>query len=140
MSAPARRLSGARTAAPTVAAVEPLASTTINALPVEVDLNIYMGDDFPIDVAVTDSVTGGPMDLTGITAKSQIRATAADTNILATLTPTIAGNVITLKLSHTDSAKLPLQCVWDMQITDAAGNITTLVAGKVTVAPEVTRP
>ena len=115
-----------------------MASQTVTGLPSAVDLVLYQGDDTYLDLSVTSS--GSPADLTGCTAKCQIRVNPAATAVLAELDATIAGSVIHLHLSHTDAAGLlPGAAVWDCQLTDSAGNVSTVAAGAVTVAAEVTR-
>jgi len=111
---------------------------TISALPAAIDLSLYAGDDFFLDVTVTD-VDGNPTDLTGAVVASQIRTKATDTEILAEFGATVEGNVIHLHLTHTDATGLPGSAVWDCQ-TDTDGVVSTLVAGNVTTRPEVTRP
>lgn len=126
----------------TAQAPELQAAGPISALPLSQDLALYAGDDFYLDLTVTNPDSTNA-DLTGATPKSEIRVTAADTTAIATFIATVDAvnkNVIHLHLSHTSSAGLPAAAVWDCQITDAGGNITTLVAGKVTVTAEVTRP
>jgi len=121
---------------PPMVAVEPRAQTTITALPLPVDLAVYQGDDIRFTLTVTDA-DGSATDLTGAVATSQIRTSPADTDILATFDCTIAANVITLHLPSAQSTNLTANAVWDCQI--ATPEVLTLVAGKVTVALEVTR-
>ena len=106
-----------------------------------VNLNIYQGDDYAADITVTESDGLTPADLTGYTAQAHIRQNLTATgDPIAEFACMIAGNVITIILEH-DLSKLlvtsPL--VWDLQIIDASGWITTLVAGQVLVTKEVTK-
>jgi hypothetical protein len=49
--------------------------------------------------------------------------------------------VIGLHLTHLEAALLDeTPAVWDLQLNDAAGGITTLVRGSVAVTLDVTRP
>jgi hypothetical protein len=123
--------------APRLAAV-PRATAAVGALPAVCDLAIYQGDDFWIKLIVTDTA-GQAADLTGATAKAEIRATPGADEVAATFEPTIAANEITLYLASADSAILAGKLAWDCQTTDAAGFTSTLVRGAVTVEPEVTR-
>jgi hypothetical protein len=122
--------------------VEPFVTggpVTLTALPANVNLSIYQGDDFQMTIAVNNP-DGSPADLTGATVMSQIRAAASQSSpVLATLTPSISGNVISLHLASVDSAALPPSAVWDCQMTDAKPYVTTLVAGTVTSTPQVTQ-
>lgn len=118
----------------------PTAGQSVGTLPVVVDLVLYRGDDFYLDVTVTDT-GGGPFDLTGYTASAQVRVSADTADPpAATFTATIAANVIHLHLANVAAAGLPPLGVWDVQITDAAGVVTTLAYGAVTTTPDVTRP
>ena len=111
--------------------------TTISALPTPIDLALYAGDDFRLDLAINDAY-GQPVDLTGYTATAQIRTTRTDTDILAEFTATIEANVIHLHLAGADTATLDTPAVWDVQL--AGDDVTTLATGKVTTGAEVTRP
>jgi len=80
------------------------------------------------------------VDLTGVTARAQIRASITAPAILGSFTPTVdalAGN-IWLHLADTVSSALPSTGVWDVEI-DRGGEITTLAAGTVSMTPDVTR-
>jgi len=127
-----------RGAPPTVSAQTIGTKTTITALPVTVDLNIYAGDDFSFTVTVTNA-DGSTPNLTGQTAKAEVRVTPGDATALVTFTCTIATNVITLTLPHTASTGLPAATVYDCQLTDSGGAITTLIAGKITSTADVTK-
>jgi hypothetical protein len=114
-------------------------ATTITRLPTQVNLVLYEGDDFTFMVSVKDS-SGQPVDLTGVTARAQIRASITAPAILGSFTPTVdalAGN-IWLHLADTVSSALPSTGVWDVEI-DRGGEITTLAAGTVSMTPDVTR-
>jgi len=113
-------------------------ATTVSALPDVVHLGIYQGDTFPLTVAVYDP-DGVPIDLTGVTAKSEIRQTADSTTVAATFVPSVSGNAIDLLLSATDTAALAGGYVWDCQITDIDGSVTTLCGGIASVTKQVTR-
>ena len=110
---------------------------TITQLPAVVNLVIYQGDDFYLDLTVTDA-GGGPADLTGFTATAQVRSTPGSTvdPPMATFTCTIAGDVIHVHLPNSEAAKLNNPAAWDCQIE--ATDVITLVYGKVTVTLQVT--
>jgi hypothetical protein len=114
----------------------PRAATAITALPTTVDLALYEGDDFYLDLVVTNP-DGSAADLSTAVASAQVRTTADTTDPQAQFTATITGNVIHLHLDHI-AASVMSNGVWDCQI--ATPDITTLAAGKVTVTQEVTRP
>lgn len=114
------------------------AVVNIERLPQPVNLNIYAGDDVQFALVITEGSSGNPVDLAGVQVKSQVRATAAAPEVLATIVPDIEDNVIRMHLTSAESAALPQRAVWDCQV-DTAGLITTLVGGTVTVTPRVTR-
>ena len=111
---------------------------TITVLPATVNLSLYQGDDFYLDLAVSNMDTT-PADLTGCTSTAQIRLTPQATVIEASFQASITTNVITLHLSHTDSVGV-VNGFWDCQLVKENGDVVTLVAGSVTFTPEVTRP
>ena len=105
------------------------------------DLNIYRGDDYIAQVTVLDA-SGAAANLVGYTAEAQVRTGLGDANaaLAAQFTCSIAGNVITIQLPHTQTKGLArTQYYWDIQIIDTNGFITTLLAGSVTVTMEVTK-
>lgn len=108
----------------------------------KVNLTIYQGDDFAADITVTEPDGTTPADLTGFTAQSQIRTSLTDTspNGVAEFQTGIEGNVITIVLRHdvTETLTKP-SYVWDLQLIDGSGWITTILAGQINVTKEVTR-
>lgn len=96
-----------------------------------------------------------PVDLTGFTARMQIRADVASADILLELTTNPApgggtGNArlvvdntaktITATISATDTAALTFEKgVFDLELVSAGGTVTRLASGTVVVSPEVTR-
>ena len=117
----------------------PLGPQTIVVLPARVDLVLYQGDDFTLRVDVSDD-QGYPYDLSGAVPESHIRERVEDAYLAGVFEATIADSVLFLHLTPVVSSGLPLQAVWDAQITrDAGARVTTLVAGTITLVPEVTR-
>src|SRR5215472_9701445 len=128
---PAPIRSRAAPATPPHVELEVIGTTTnITALPVQVNLSLYAGDDFAMVVNVKNPDSTN-MDLTGYTATAQIKARTSDTTALATFTCTPGG---------TASATLPASSVYDCQMKSAGGLITTLIAGVVTITAQVTTP
>lgn len=114
--------------------------TVISALPCAIDLVLYQGDDFNLTLTVTDA-DGNPVDYTGYIAACQIRETPPALDVLAELVATITGNVIALHLPAAESALIAVaRATWDVQVSSPGGVVTTLAAGRVAIAPEVTRP
>jgi len=104
------------------------------------DLELYQGDDY----FVTATVVGEdcePLDLTGYTARAQIRRKSADAEpeVAAEMTAVVEGSSVLLTLDHTETATLKDRYVWDLELTAPDGVVVTILAGYVKVIPEVTR-
>jgi hypothetical protein len=110
---------------------------TIDALPVTVNLSLYAGDDFWLDLSVTNP-DGSEADLEGLAALAQIRRTPTDLVVLAEFDSEIVGNVIRLHLTNQSSAALTGKAVWDCHLTN--GTVSTLAAGRVTITQPVSKP
>jgi hypothetical protein len=103
------------------------------------DLTIIQGDDFAQIVAIPGASTP---DLIGYSAQAQLRRGAADWNYLvvemgASVLPTQASAVVSIPRSET--VLLYGWYVWDLQLVAPAGDITTVLGGRVQVIQEVTR-
>jgi hypothetical protein len=106
------------------------------------DLSIIRGDDYRVVVTLTSN--GSPFDLTGYTAKAQIRpSTSSSAPLTVEFTATVetpeTDGLITLELNHADTALLTSNGVWDLEITDSSDWVTTVASGAVTIVPDVTR-
>jgi hypothetical protein len=142
---PQVRLRGARpprlAAAPAVPPVQ-FASAPVQevvVLPTPINLTFYQGDDFYLDLTVTDP-NNNPVDCTNAQPISQIRPAPDDPNTLANLTVTVDAtthNLLHLHVAAADSAMLPLNSAWDIQLSSPS--ITTIAAGTVTCNPQVTQ-
>jgi hypothetical protein len=88
-----------------------------------------------------------PVDLTGYTARMQIRETVDDEDVVLELTTenggiTLGGTngQITLLIDADDTAALTVdKAVYDLELIDGSGIVTRLVSGEITVTKEVTR-
>lgn len=113
-------------------------------LPVSKNITVYQGDTFDLVFRLRNPDTsegpGSYIDLTGCTAKAQVRSTEIDPTVLAEFTPTVDGvnGQVSLRLSSTQTAGLAAG-VWDVQLTFPDGTIKTYLKGTVTVVKEVTR-
>jgi hypothetical protein len=106
------------------------------------DLAITRGDDYRVVVSL--ATNGAPFNLTGYTAKAQIRpSTATGATLTAEFDVTIdspaTDGTITLELGHAVTEALTSGGYWDLQITDGTGWVSTVVSGAVTLVPDVTR-
>jgi hypothetical protein len=109
----------------------------VSALPAVVNLKIYAGDDFDLDVTVTNE-DGSAADLTGYTASATVRPSVLAPQA-AVFQATITANVIHLHLSNTDTAGLDGAMVWDCQVAKAdLSDVVTLAAGQLRAAAQVT--
>jgi hypothetical protein len=105
------------------------------------NLEIYQGSDFAATVHV-EYIDGSPVDLTGWTAKAQIRRGPADCNetidyeIGTTVQP--PDNVI-LAIPHDATEDLCGRYAWDLDLISPEGIISTVLTGAAIVTAEVTR-
>jgi hypothetical protein len=130
----------------TLPAVVPLAGAPavitgpvlVGNLPLAVNLSLYQGDDFWLDLTVTDT-GGNPVNLSAYTPTAVIRGAPGSPTVAAfTCTvDTTNTNVVHLWLPHLQSMLLNRRGVWDCQV-EQSGAVTTLVAGTVTTSLEVT--
>jgi hypothetical protein len=102
-------------------------------------LNIYRGDDHAWRFILwADEAKTTPTDLTGITAKAEVRDRSGGAIVVtATVTITLP-NIIDMVLGHTQTRTLPASGRWDLQLTNAAGNVATILAGPVKVTGDIT--
>jgi len=101
-------------------------------------LELYQGDDYAAIVHV--SFDGAPADLSGYTVAAQIRRNNADSDpIEATIGTSITGSDIILDIDKTVTTDLAGSFMWDLQLTDGTGTVTTIMRGPVHVMLEVTR-
>lgn len=116
------------------APLPPPAAEVLAQLPQPVDLSVYAGDDFSIDVTVTEP-DGSPAVLDGATLQAQIRL-RANSPILAEFTATGTGATLTLSLPGTITATLPPVAVYDCEWVDRS---LTLIAGTIYTEAQVTQ-
>jgi hypothetical protein len=116
------------------------APAVIERLPLTVTLILYQRNDFSLAIEVTEP-TGEPADLTGADVLAQIRTSPSSASVAGEFAPEIdEGGLIVVHLTAAVSAALPARCVYDVTMTDAAGQVTTLIAGTITIQPGVSRP
>ncbi|MBN8248335.1 MAG: hypothetical protein J0L84_12950 [Verrucomicrobia bacterium] len=110
-------------------------------------IEMKRGDTLQFD-ALWSQENGDPVDLTGYTAKMQVRPQTADGAPILDLST--GGNGITLggaagTIAVTASAATtrtltPGEYVYDLELTSPTGVVTTIVAGQFTLFMDVTRP
>ncbi len=105
------------------------------------NFTLEQGTTFSREITVQDS--GSAMNLTGYSARMQMRSTHDSSTIALTFTATISNAAQgKIQLSATASATTAVEegiYVYDLEIESASSGVTRLMEGKVTVTPEVTR-
>lgn len=116
--------------------------------PAKLKLTIYQGATFRKRLAWTGPAPARtPIDLTGCTARMQVRPEIDSDTVLLTLTTenggiTLGGVAGTIELLVSDEASTAftwLSGAWDLEIEHPSGEVTRLAYGTVSVSPEVTR-
>jgi len=108
-------------------------------LPAKYPLAIYRGDTFRIAFRLwKDRDKTEPVDLTDIDVKAEVRDKPSGLNITLMSTTVELPNLIEMEMSAVTTGTLPAIGAWDLQLTYASGDVTTILAGGVTVTPDVT--
>lgn len=115
--------------------------------PAVVNLTIYQGATFRSLSTWKSGTPSLPVDLTGCTARMQIRPTIASTTVYVTLTTENGGitlgddaGTVAVFISDEDTAAFTWATgFYDLEIEFPSGDVRRLLAGKVKVSPEVTR-
>ena len=111
---------------------------TVNVGPQNLNIVVTQGDNLSMTLNLEDEA-GDPFDLTGYTASAQVRQVPSGT-IAATFTASIGtASDIALSLTPAQTSTLSGPLSWDCQIQIGSTGRRTLVAGQVSVSPEVTR-
>ena len=104
------------------------------------NLVLDQGTTFSVTIGYNDA-SGNPVDLTGYTARSQMRKSyysANATSFTANISDAINGE-ITLSLTSAQTANVKAgRYLYDLEIVESA-NVIRVVEGIVTVMPEITR-
>ena len=109
-------------------------------IPSEYPLTLYHGDSYQwqfklwLDVAKTQ-----PLDLTGVTVKAEIReTTGAPDKFVLTCNITLP-NIIAMTLPADLCRTIPVAShMWDCQLTYSDGSVNTILAGPVSITPDIT--
>lgn len=115
----------------------------------QLDLRLQQGATWHVQLtykAGADPQSATPVDLTGYTARLQVRSAWYSDSPLLSLTTTAGislggdAGTIDLHLSATETAALLWrEGVYDLELQAPDGTVLRVLAGKVTVIPEVTR-
>ena len=106
------------------------------------NFTLEQGSTFSRQITVQEN--GTALNLTGYTARMQMRSTHDSSTIALTYTSTIASPAsngkINLSATATQTAAIEEGIyVYDLEIESSGGEVTRLMEGQVTVTPEVTR-
>lgn len=115
--------------------------------PAKLKLTIYQGATFRKRLTWKAGTPAVPVDLTGCTARMQVRAEVESPTALLTLTTennriTLGGAAGTIELYVSDEDTGAIDWdggAWDLEIIHPGGEVTRLAQGSVSVSPEVTR-
>jgi hypothetical protein len=112
------------------------------------NISIEQGATFRMSMVYETDVGGvmTPVNLTGYSARMQVRRAANSPTISLDLSSTAGditldavGNVV-VEATPTQTAAIDIRSgVYDLELEAADGRVTRLLQGKVTVSPEVTR-
>lgn len=109
------------------------------------DITIEQGATFQMSLVWKDS-TAAPINLTGYSARMQVRRKYSSTDYLLNLvSPTniVLGGAlgtIAVTAAATVTDDLPAKpAVYDLELTSPTGVVTRLIEGSVLITPEVTR-
>lgn len=110
------------------------------SLPGKYSLSLYRGDSYAWRFLLwTDAEKTQPADLTGVTAKAEIRDRSGGTSIMELDCTVELPNIVRVEL--TADMWLPwtlVRGVWDLQLTYLTGEVITILGGDVTVTADVT--
>lgn len=108
-------------------------------------ITMYRGDSYPITLTLTDGSTKLPIDLTGCslmmtwdTLQDPPDDSTKIAEIVGVLDATPTSGKVTFTPSITDTATVGV-FYYDVQSTDADGNVRTVVKSTVTVKMDITK-
>lgn len=111
------------------------------------DITIEQGADFNLPLTWKDG-TGDPIDVSGYTARMQIRENFDSDDYIISLTSDAGGGItlggilgtVTVSISAADTATLAqVEAVYDLELESPGGYVTRLTQGRVYISREVTR-
>lgn len=108
-------------------------------MPATLPLTLYRGDTARWQFKLwADTDKTDPVDLQDVTPKAEIRDKPSGTKISELDCEVELPNIINMSLSPAGSRALPAKGYWDLQLTYSSGDIATVLAGGVTVTPDIT--
>lgn len=106
-----------------------------------VNLLVEAGATFSRNITYTNP-DGSVFDLSGYTAKLQVRLTASSATAVIDITPSIntTTGVVSFTFSAAQTSSLTAEkYVWAIELTHTDGTVLRFVEGDITVSPEVVR-
>jgi len=106
--------------------------------------NFTLEQGATFDRQITVQENNQALNLTGYTARMQMRSTHDSSTIALTFTAAVASPATQGKINLTANPTATAAVeegiyVYDLEIESSAGNVTRILEGQVTVTPEVTR-
>jgi hypothetical protein len=110
------------------------------ATPAQLPLTLYRGDTYHWRFQLwTDDTKSTPADLTDLVVQAQVRDKAGGVKVTDLVCTIELPNVITMDLLTEQWATMvPSKGLWDMQLTYPSGDVSTIIAGPVTVTADIT--
>lgn len=117
----------------------------------QVTLSMIRGSTFSFDVAISNSGTGLPENLTNGTLKFTAKWDLIDSDASAVFQKSIGSGItitnasqgqVNIVISPTDTSTLPFNTVnlnYDLKYTDSIGNIFTTLLGLINITSNVTQ-
>ena len=113
----------------------------------KLNLLIEQGASFRKTLTWKTGTVPTPVDLTGCTARMQLRESLSSTVVVLELTTENGGIVLGGTAGTIDLSATPVQtalitsrkAVYDLEVVYSGGAVRRLVQGSVTISPEVTR-
>lgn len=108
-------------------------------MPATLPLQLYRGDTARWQFKLwADTGKTQPVDLADVTPKAEIRDKPSGTKISELVCVVELPNIINATLDPVTSRTLPAKGYWDLQLTYSSGDISTVLAGAVSVTPDIT--
>jgi hypothetical protein len=108
-------------------------------MPANLPLEIYRGDTSRWQFKLwADAEKTQPIDLSSAVPKAEIRDKPAGTKVSELVCEVEEPNIVNMTLDVVTSRSLPAKGYWDLQISYSSGDVQTVLAGAVTVTPDIT--
>lgn len=110
-------------------------------VPQTLPLKHYRGDTLGLLLKLWNDVNHTqPTSLTGASVLAQVRSNPDSDVVITTFASSITGSQITLTLTPAQTALLPDNASYDVQITYSGGAVQTVLAGDLDAVPDVSHP